>query len=211
MIALYVLLALAVAFVVFLTSIGGEYQLKRIMRFQRRRLSQSGNVPSVLAMLTEKSGEKLAVPLADVRDLVISLQLGTSMESTLSNSLSRAADQFADRGALGDRLGRHVEARLNTMSPRAVLEGLVDDFECPQLTEVLERIGMAEEGGISYNQVLTVSVNAIEEDIRGEIEKEIQKAPTRLTIPMVVGVFLPALVLGMIPLVGSALTQMQGR
>lgn len=208
---LIVLLVLAGGFIVLLSAVGGEYGLRRILHFQRRRLKKTGGVPSILSLMTESSQKKLQVPLTDVRDLVISLQLGTSMEATLSNSLSRAAEQFAGRGALGERLQRHVEARLNTMSPQAVLQGLVDDFDCPQLAEVLERIRMAEDGGVSYNQVLRVSVDAIEEDIRAEIEQEIQKAPMRLTIPMVIGVFLPALVLGLIPLVGSALSQMQGR
>jgi len=207
MIVIIVLLALVlVAFLLF-AMIGGEHEMRRILRFQRRRLRKTG-VPSVLSLLTEVRTQKVKVPLADVRDLVISLQLGTSMEATLSNALNKAAEQFSARGVLGERLERHVEARLNTMSPQAVLEGLVQDLDSPQLTEVLERIRMAEDGGVSYNQVLRVSVDAIEEDIRGEIEQEIQKAPTRLTIPMVVGVFLPALVLGMIPLVGSVIRQM---
>jgi hypothetical protein len=45
--------------------------------------------------------------------------------------------------------------------------------------------------------------------IVSEIEQSIQKAPITLTIPMVAGVFLPALVLGLIPLVVSGISQMR--
>jgi hypothetical protein len=101
-----------------------------------------------------------------------------------------------------------VEARLS-ISPQAVLQGLVEDFGSQQLQEVLERIDMADEGGVSYNRVLTVSADAIEEDIRSDIEQQIQRAPIRMTLPMVAGVFFPALILGLVPLLASGISQMQ--
>ena len=187
-----------------------DYHLRRVIRFQRLRI-KGFEVPSLLSLLTEPQGEKRQVRLSDVRDLVISLQLGTSLDATLTGSLARAAEQFEERGALGERLKRHVQSKLGSIGPHAVIEGLVQDFDCPQLEEVLERLHMAEDGGVSYTQVLAVSASSIEEDIRAAIEREIQKAPTRLTLPMVIGVFFPALVLGLLPLLGSALVQMRGQ
>jgi tight adherence protein C len=183
-----------------------DYQIKRIVLFQRRRLGRR-RVGSVLSDLQRRATKKYHTSLSDVRDLVISLQLGTSLEATLTGSLARAAEQFSERGDLGERLRRHVESRLS-ISPQAVLEGLADDFDIQQLDEVLERVRMAEEGGISYNRVLTVSADAIEEDIRGQIEEEIEKAPIRMTLPMIAGVFFPALILGLVPLLASGLSQM---
>ena len=193
---------------VFLT--GADYHVRRILAFQRLR-TRGPEVPSIMSLLSDTHGEKLPVPLSDVRDLVISLQLGTSLDATLTGSIARAAEQFQERGALGDRLNRHVESKLGSIGPHAVIEGLVNDFDCPQLEEVLDRLHMAEDGGVSYTQVLAVSAVSIEEDIRAATEREIQRAPTRLTLPMVVGVFFPALVLGLLPLLGSALTAMRGR
>ena len=193
---------------VFLT--GADYHVRRILAFQRLR-TRGLEVPSIMSLLSDTHGEKLPVPLSDVRDLVISLQLGTSLDATLTGSIARAAEQFQERGALGDRLNRHVESKLGSIGPHAVIEGLVNDFDCPQLEEVLDRLHMAEDGGVSYTQVLAVSAVSIEEDIRAATEREIQRAPTRLTLPMVVGVFFPALVLGLLPLLGSALTAMRGR
>jgi hypothetical protein len=184
-----------------------DQQIRRIVLFQRRRLGRH-RVGSVLSGLQRTATKRYHTSLSDVRDLVISLQLGTSLESTLTGSLARAAEQFAGRGDLGERLRKHVESRLS-ISPQAVLQGLADDFRLPQLDEVLERVRMAEEGGVSYNRVLTVSADAIEEDIRGQIEEEIEKAPIRMTLPMVAGVFFPALVLGLVPLLVSGLSQMR--
>jgi hypothetical protein len=40
----------------------------------------------------------------------------------------------------------------------------------------------------------------LEEEIRSDIEQEIQQLPIRLTLPMIVGVFLPAVIIGVFPL-----------
>ena len=194
--------------IVAIPMVGLDYHLRRIWQFQRRRIQDAVRREVSASMMSLGPGKKIPVPLADVRDLVISLQLGTSMQSTLTGSLDRAAEQFAGRGVLGERLRRHVDARLS-ISPEAVLEGLAQDLDCPQLTELLERIRMASEGGITYNHVLAVSVASIEEDMRSAIEQEIQRAPTRLTLPMVIGVFFPAILLGLLPLMASAMSQMR--
>lgn len=203
---IFVVLAL-VAIILLIPLLGLDYQLKRIVHFQRRRVKHS-SATTLLPIFQETQKRKLKVPLTDVRDFVITLQLGTSMQATLTGSLDRAAKQFANRGIFGERLQRQVEARLSSMSPEAVLEGLVEDFDCPQLADVLERVRMASSGGVSYHRVLGVSASAIENDIRSEIEKEIQRAPIRLTLPMVAGVFFPALILGLIPLMLAAVQQM---
>ncbi|GEM_PF-1012472 len=187
---------------------GLDYHIRRIMLFQRRRRAKAPTTTTPAVLSIFQKPKKVQVPLTDVRDLIISLQLGTSMESTLTGSLARAAEQFAGRGVLGERLQRHVEARLS-ISPEAVLEGLAEDLDCPQLDEVLERIRMAASGGVTYNRVLSVSAAAIEEDIRGQVEQRIQRAPIRLSPLMVAGVFFPALVLLMWPLVGSAVSQLR--
>ena len=203
----FIILILGTALVLLAALLRVDYHIKRIVLFQRRRL-KGASVGSVLPMLQRSATKKYHTSLTDVRDLVISLQLGTSLEATLTGSLARAAEQFADRGDLGERLRRHVEARLS-ISPQAVLQGLVEDFESTQLQEVLDRVNMADEGGVSYNRVLTVSADAIEEDIRSDIEEQIQRAPIAMTLPMIVGVFFPALILGMVPLLASGISQMQ--
>jgi len=184
-----------------------DYALKRIYLFQRRRIQgwwSSIRLPS----LGSDQKKKARVPMTDVRDFLVSLQLGTSMQSTLSGSLTRAAEQFAGRGVLGERLRKKVEARLSN-SPEAVFEGLVDDIDSPHLRRVLDRVRMAASGGVSYHQVLTVSVEEIDQDIRVAIERNILKAPNQLTMPMIAGVFLPALAAGLLPIIRIVIEQMQ--
>jgi hypothetical protein len=48
---------------------------------------------------------------------------------------------------------------------------------------------------------LAVSADEVGSRIEDEIKRDIQRSPVRLTVPMAVGVFLPAIGLSMIPLV----------
>jgi len=187
-----------IALVVTAPLTGLDYRLKRILRFQRRRFRRT-RASTVLQSLQRP---KRQVSLITLRDFLVNLQLGTAMEATLSRALTQAAEQFADRGEFGERLQRHVESRLS-ISPEAVLEGLISDFQSRQLSELLERVRMAAEGGISYDRIFTLSVDEIEEDIRADLEQKIQRAPTRLSVVMTVGFFMPILILLLVPLIGS--------
>jgi hypothetical protein len=189
----------AVGILVLLVYITGfDYQLKRALRFHRRRLGHRIE-PATFSFLQGDSKRK--VPLNELRDFVMSLQLATSMEAGLAWALDRAADQFADRGVLGDRLERHVESRLS-VSSEAVFQGLVEDFDNPYFVELLERVRAAEEGGIPYSRVFALTSREIQEDIRSEVEQSIERAPTRLTPIMLLGLLTPVLILGLAPLLG---------
>ena len=184
-----------------------DYVFKRTMRFQRRRI-QGWWSAIRFPTLGGHRKKKAKVPMTELRDMLVSLQLGTSMQSTLSGSLTRAAEQFANRGILGERLRKQVDARLSN-SPEAVFEGLVEDIDSTHLARVLDRVRMAANGGVSYHQVLSVSVEEIDQDIRVGIERNILKAPNQLTMPMIVGVFLPALAAGLLPVIRIVIQQMQ--
>jgi hypothetical protein len=136
-----------------------------------------------------------------------SLQLAASLGETLSGGLAAAAEQFAHRGVFGDRLKRHVESRLS-ISPEAVLEGLAEDFDSEELRDLLSRLEMAREGGASISETLKVSAEEAESRIRDEIKQDIQRAPVTLTVPMAVGVFLPAIALSMYPLVSRLISSL---
>ena len=201
-----VLMLVLVGVIILVAALRLDEHFRRIMLFHRRRINFRG-LNSVLPMLQLQSKKKYKASLSDIRDLVISLQLGTSLDATMTGALERSAEMFEERGDLGERLRRHVDSKL-AISPEAVLEALAKDMDSEQLRELLNRIQMASEGSLNYYEVLSVSVFTIEEDMRREIEKQIERAPVQLTVPMVAGVFLPALILGMIPLLASGLSQM---
>jgi len=198
------LVLLAACFAVLFIAAGGYQALRKVWRFQRsrRRWGKSGGTSSAT---TGQQRKTLVADLRDVRDFAFNLQLGTSMEATLSGALTETAQQFAARkGIFGERLKRQVDAKLAS-SPEDVIRGLAEDFDSLQLREMLDRLAMAREGGVSYERALAISVDSIEEDIRAQVEQEIQQAQTKLTVPMVVGVFGPPLVIGILPLIARML------
>ena len=197
------LLLLAAAFLA-AAALGFDYTLQRVWVFQRKRFRRyvDRGRKRVLARLGRP--QRYQVDLREIRDFVISLQLGTSMDETLSGALLRAADQLKDRGDFGQRLVKHVETRLS-IAPEDVVAGLAEDFQSEHLRDLLLRLEMAREGGISYERALSLTVSLLEEELRGHLERDIQQVPIRLTLPMIVGVFLPAIIIGIFPLVLNVL------
>jgi hypothetical protein len=184
---------------------GLDYAVERVWRFQRRRLGWNVSRPELLKRFQRKP--HFQASLTEIRDFVVHLQLATSMDQTLSVALLQAAEQLADRGIFGKRLKQHVESRL-VASPEEVIKGLAKDFRSDQLNDVLRRLEAARDGRTSNVEALSWSVAAIEEDIRTDIEREIQQAPNQLGIGMMAGVFGPALFLSATPLVIALLRQL---
>ncbi|HIC92811.1 MAG TPA: hypothetical protein EYP09_00975 [Anaerolineae bacterium] len=196
-------LALIFAAVLILLASDISYAIQQVKRFQRRRLRSKLSELPVFRWF--KRRQRFRADLTEIRDFAINLQLATSLEETLSGALLETAEQFANRGVFGQRLKRQVESKLS-ISPEEVIRGLAKDFESEELKDLLSRLEMARDGGTSSVEALRVSVEDIEEAIRAKIERDIQRAPVMLTIPMVAGVFFAALVLIIYPLVVRLLT-----
>lgn len=175
-----------------------QYPLRRIRAF-RRGLSAASGQRGVMPTARGKAKPR-RVTLPELRDFASSLLLGTSMQVTLAQALQRTAEQFRGRGLFGQRLNRHVEARLNE-SPEAVLQGLAEDFKSEHLEDIVRRIEIARQAGATLDDAFAVSVEAIEEDIRATISREIREWANTLTIPMIMGVFFSLMMLGLLPLV----------
>jgi hypothetical protein len=184
------------------------YLVWRIARFQRLRPEfRVGNLPFVRWFQRRR---KFQVDPTEIRDFVVNLELATSLDQTLAGALVETAEQFANRGVFGQRLKRHVDTRL-VLSPEDVIRGLVEDFGSSELRGLLTWLERARAGGTSNVEALALSVETIEHDIRSKVERDIQRAPIILTIPMVVGVFFVALAITVYPLiVGTIQTLMRG-
>lgn len=178
------------------------YWARRIWRVQSQRRPWLGKLSLSRFLRKARRRGPFHAELSEIRDFLVSLQLALSLEETLAGALAQTAEQFANRGVFGQRLLQHVQSKL-TISPEEVLKGLAEDFDSEQLRDVVTRLTLARDGGMSYVEAMALSVEAIENEIRAEIEHEIQRAPVILTIPMVMGVFLAALVLAAYPLVTS--------
>jgi hypothetical protein len=178
------------------------YLLWRIIRFQRLRHELEVETLPVLRWFQRH--RKFQADPTEIRDFVVNLELATSLEQTLAGALVETAEQFAHRGVFGQRLKRHVATRL-VLSPEDVIRGLIEDFGSSELIDLLTRLERARKGGISNVEALALSVEAIEDNIRVKVERDIQRAPIILTIPMVVGVFFMALVITAYPLIAILL------
>lgn len=178
------------------------YLLWRIIRFQRLRSELEVETLPVLRWFQRR--RRFQADPTEIRDFVVNLELAASLEQTLAGALVETAEQFAHRGVFGQRLKRHVATRL-VLSPEDVIRGLIEDFGSSELIDLLTRLERAREGGISNVEALALSVEAIEDNIRVKVERDIQRAPIILTIPMVVGVFFVALVITAYPLIAILL------
>jgi len=198
------LLSLIVIFVLAISA-GWDYTLERVWHFQRKRFRRRVKAEGSKMRARMGKPEHYEANLREVRDFVISLHLGTALEEGLTTALESTAKQLGGKGLLGKRLRTHVEARL-AIAPEDVIRALADDFQSTHLRDLAQRLDMAREGGISYDQALSVTMSLIEEEIRGDLRRDIQQAPIQLNIPMIAGVFLPAIIIGLYPLVVNIFT-----
>jgi hypothetical protein len=139
------------------------------------------------------------VDLPTIRDFILTLQLSLSLAETLAGALKQAARQFGERSVFGQRLTTRVRSQLQ-VEPEQVIRALAEDFESSHLTELADRLDLAHEGGLSYSEAVAATLDDVEEEIRVNVEKEIERAPVVLTIPMIIGVFFSALALLGFPL-----------
>jgi len=174
------------------------YLVWRIVRFQRLRPGLQIETMPVLRWFQRR--RELQADPTEIRDFVVNLELATSLGQTLAGALVETAEQFADRGVFGQRLKRHVATRL-VLSPEDVIRGLAEDFGSSELRDLLTRLERARAGGTSNVEALALSVETIENNIRYKVERNIQRAPIILTIPMVVGVFFVALAITAYPII----------
>jgi hypothetical protein len=207
---LLIALLIPIVILLFIAGTGLDYTVQRIWTFQRKRLRRNTGLSRAQLLARFTRPQQFKVDLREIRDLVISLQLGTSMEETLSGALLRAADQFKDRGSFGRRLWTQTQARLS-IAPEEVIHALADDFHSPHLKGLLQRLEMARDGKITYERALSLTVIQVEQEIRGDLKRDIQRVPIQLTLPMIAAVFLPAIMIGLFPIVITFLGQLSVR
>ena len=203
-----VFLLVAFASVLLLLMAGDlSYWARRIWRIQRQhhRWLRKPSFSLSLSLSGVRRPGPLRVELWEIRDFLVGLQLALSLEEGLAGALHQMAEQFAGRGVFGQRLVSHVESKA-AIAPEEVLQGLVEDFHSEQIREAMKRLTLARDTGLSYVEAMALSVEAVEHEIKAEVGQEISRASDTLLIPLAVGVFLPALVLGLYPVIYEIIT-----
>lgn len=193
------LLVLMAAGFLLLIVFGGDVW-NRVWRVQRKRRIErwSRYHPRRLWRQMRKK-PAFEVDMPTIRDFILTIQLSLSLAETLAGALQQAARQFGDRGVFGERLSTRVRSQLQ-VEPERVIMALANDFDSQPLYDLSERLEIAHEGGLSYNEAVSATLDDVEEAIRIDVEKEIERAPVMLTIPMIIGVFFAALALLGFPL-----------
>ena len=207
---LLIALLIPIIVVLVIAVTGLDYTVRRIWLFQRKRFRPKTRISREQLLARFTRPQQFQVDLREIRDLVISLQLGTSMQETLSGAILRAAEQFRERGSFGRRLWTQTQARLS-IGPEDVVSGLAEDYQSPHLRDLLQRLEMARDGGITYERALALTVDQVENEIRGDLRRDIQQLPIQLTLPMIAAVFLPAIMIGLFPIVVTFLSQLSVR
>jgi hypothetical protein len=192
--ALLGLLLLFAAFVLLGIVFGGEiwHQFWGIQKKRRMARWRRYSPRALMRRLRKQSGFQVDDPT--VRDFILTIQLSLSLAETLAGALMQASRQFADRGVFGQRLQVRVRSQLQVEPERVVL-ALANDFQSPALFALHDRLELAHEGGLSLSEAVGTTLEEVEEAIRIEVEKEIERAPVMLTIPMIIGVFFASLAL----------------
>lgn len=183
------------------------YGWQRYKRFRRKRTATPKTAYSMrfrdwLDRKLRPGYYRVDLPL--IRDFIGNLQLAMSLEDTLAGALIQTSEQFQNKGLFGARLMKHVRSRLS-IAPDEVIKALARDFKSGELDDVVLRLELARDSGLTSVEALNVSLEEIEHKIQNELEKEIQRSPVVLTIPMVVGVFFATLVLAAYPLLQGLL------
>jgi hypothetical protein len=192
-------LLLLLALLVVVLAFGGS-TWHRISLFQRkRRLGRLSRYSPRRMWRRARKKPTFEVDLPTIRDFILTLQLSLSLAETLAGALMQAGRQFGDRGTFGQRLTTRVRSQLQ-VEPEAVIRALAEDFNSEHLHELADRLDIAHEGGLSYSEAVNATLDDIEDEIRIAVEKEIERAPVMLTIPMIIGVFFAALALLGFPL-----------
>ncbi len=137
--------------------------------------------------------------LREIRDFITSLRLAVSLGETISQALLGIAEQQGET-LFHERLRHHVRTKLATSTPEKVLEALARDFRSPEIATLLRQISAARAGGLSYGEALRGSAERVEQEMVQAAEYAIEEAPTRLVLPMLVGLFPTIVVLVLYPL-----------
>lgn len=137
--------------------------------------------------------------LREIRDFITSLRLAVSLGETISQALLGIAEQEGET-LFHERLRHHVRTKLATSTPEKVLDALARDFRSPEIAALLRQITAARAGGLSYGEALRGSAERVEQEMVQAAEYAIEEAPTRLVLPMLVGLFPTIVVLVVYPL-----------
>ena len=145
----------------------------------------------------------------DVADLLENIRLQMAFGGSLVYALSSVGPSINQAGLVYRRLQFYQKA-LILEGPEFVLEKLSGELDSSELRTFLIRLGIAQQGQMSYEQALADAVSEAIRENRRIVEADIEGAPLRLLLPMLFLMFPPVLALALYPPAYALISQLAG-
>jgi hypothetical protein len=144
----------------------------------------------------------------EVADLVEALRLYLAFAPTPGSAL-RLVIQDAPEGILWRQLRRQRDTIL-VSGPEVALQHVAETLDVPALRRLVARVKAAQAGSTELTRALQAAAEELTRDLRREMEEQVEAAPTRLLIPMLVMLLAPLLIIVLTPPVQLLLDTLAG-
>jgi hypothetical protein len=139
-------------------------------------------------------------------DLITEMRLRLVFSGSLGAALRELAAEDRE-GIVWERLQAHRDL-LTVSGPEAALEAMVNEFRdaARELNMLLRRLRSARQGGGSYAVALQKASEEAMEEIYRRAQMEVEGAPVRVLLPMLLFLFSPILVLVAYPMLAELMS-----
>ena len=175
-------------------------------------LRLSGALAGVVPIAMRNAREQRArrALLVEIRRLLADLAVALRYEASPGKALAMAAA----RGDPSTRSGGLAHRRLRAFlagrqgEPEKALARLADDLRSPELQRLVRRMGAARRGGLAFERALSLALDEVVEESEAVADAEIESAPDKLSLAMIVALLTPALILLVFPVGFYVLAQL---
>ena len=140
--------------------------------------------------------------------LVDDLRLYLSLAPTAGAALRLVIDD-APPGILWEQL-RQARDTVMVAGAEEALQNVAAVLSAPALSRLVARVKAARAGSTALRSVLQAATAELVLDLHREIEEQVEAAPTRLLVPLLIMLMLPLLILVLTPPVQMLLTTLTG-
>ena len=169
-----------------------------------------GVVPVVMRNAQKQRARRTI--LIEIRRLLADLAVALRYEASPGKALAMAAarDDPSTRFASGGLVHRRLRAFLagRQAEPEKVLARLADDLRSLELQRLVRRMSAARRGGLAFERALSLALDEVVEESEAAADAEIESAPEKLNLPMIVALMTPALILLVFPVGFYVLAQL---
>ncbi len=163
----------------------------------------AGLVP--IAMRNAREQRARRALLVEIRRLLADLAVALRYEASPGKALAMAAAR--DEAGIAHRRLRAFLAGQQG-EPEKALARLADDLRSPELQRLVRRMGAARRGGLAFERALSLALDEVVEESEAVADAEIESAPDKLSLAMIVALLTPALILLVFPVGFYVLAQL---